>query len=133
MFNTEPNKIELRNFALVTGTGLALIFGLFIPWIWSFDWLVWPWYTAAVLVAWGLIHPSSLKPVYIGWMRFASVLAFINTRIILGLIFFLIFLPMALTIRLFGSDAMHRKFDPNRSSYRNSSAERKREDMEKPF
>lgn len=37
--------------------------------------------------------PVSLKPVYIFWMKLAFVLAWINTRLILWIIFYLVFAP----------------------------------------
>ena len=34
-----------------------------------------------------------LRPIYVGWMKFAFVLGWINTRLILGLFFYLILTP----------------------------------------
>lgn len=128
-----PDNKELRNFALVTGSALVIVFGLFIPWVWETSWLRWPWYTAAILISWGLLHPASLKPIYIVWMKFALVLGWINTRIILGLCFYVIFFPTSLLLKLFGFDPLRRKFDPKATSYRVNSKPPVREHMERPF
>ena len=49
-----------------------------------------------------------LKPVYKIWMRFASVLAWINTRIVLVVLFYLVFTPVGLAMRLFKIDLLER-------------------------
>jgi len=48
------------------------------------------------------VAPSLLRPVYRGWMRFGEALAWVNTRILLTLIFFLVVTPIGLVMRLFG-------------------------------
>jgi len=50
-----------------------------------------------------------LKPVYAAWMSFASVLGWINTRIILAILFYLVLTPMGLAMRLLGVDLLERK------------------------
>ena len=57
----------------------------------------------------GLILPVFLKPVYIAWMRLAFILGWVNTRIILVILFYLIFTPAGLLMRLFGIDPLEIK------------------------
>ena len=123
---------ELRKFGLITGGMLILFFDILIPWIWGFAMPLWPLIVAGVLAAMALIYPRSLGPVYSVWMRFADVLGWINTRIILGVIFFLIFFPFGMLMRLF-NDPMRRKMDPSADSYRITSNPTKPENMERPF
>jgi hypothetical protein len=63
------------------------------------------------------IAPGLLKPIYIFWMRLAFVLSWINTRLILSIIFYLIFTPVGLGMRLFGVDLLDRKIEKNKDSY----------------
>jgi hypothetical protein len=44
------------------------------------------------------------KTVYSWWMKFAHLLAFVNTRILLSIIFVLIIGPIAVISRLLGAD-----------------------------
>ena len=133
---SKPNQSmspgELRKFGLITGGMLILFFDILIPWIWGFAMPLWPLVVAGVLAAMALIYPRSLGPVYTVWMRFADVLGWINTRIILGVIFFLIFFPFGMLMRLF-NDPMRRKMDPSADSYRITSNPTKPENMERPF
>lgn len=74
----------------------------------------------SVSAAWfifGLFMPGLLKPVYILWMKFAFVLSWVNTRIILFLIFYLIFTPAAIVMRMLRHDPLKRKIDKSKDSY----------------
>jgi len=63
------------------------------------------------------VSPVLLKPLYILWMRLAYLLTWINTRLILCIIFYLVFTPIGLVMRLFGVDLLDRKIYPNKESY----------------
>ena len=65
----------------------------------------------------GLFSHSILRPIYIGWMKFAFVLGWINTRILLGLFFFLILTPIGLVLKLTGKDLLDLKIDRTAPSY----------------
>lgn len=123
---------ELRKFALVTGGMLVLFFDLLIPWIWGVGMPKWPLIVAAILIGMALAVPAALRPVYKIWMLFAEALGWVNTRIILSVIFFLIFFPIGLIMRMF-NDPMRRKFDQAAHSYRVPSNPTKPENMERPF
>lgn len=56
----------------------------------------------------GIFLPSFLKLAYIVWMRLALILGWVNTRIILIVIFFLIFTPIGLIMRIFKLDLLGR-------------------------
>jgi len=112
------NRKELRDFALVTGGILAVLFGLLFPWLLGQSIPVWPWLIAGVLGTWGLVAPMTLQPVYRTWMKLGLLLSKVTTPIILGGVFFGLILPMGLVMRLFGRDPMARHFDDTAPSYR---------------
>lgn len=127
------SKQELRKFGLVTGGMLILFFYVLIPWIWDLDPRpTWSLKAAGVLAAMAIILPASLGPVYKVWMKFAEALGWVNTRIILGVVFFLMFFPLGMIMRIF-NDPMRRKLDASADSYRIPSNPIKHENMEKPF
>lgn len=72
---------------------------------------------AAAFFAPALLIPLALKPVYIAWMRLALVLGWINTRLILLVMFYLILTPVAAIMRLFKNDPLERKIEKGRDSY----------------
>jgi hypothetical protein len=63
-----------------------------------------------------LAYPKALAPLYKGWMAFGHVLGWINARIILGLVFFVVVTPIGLVMRLFGKDLLRMR-SPRSASY----------------
>ena len=137
--NHNPDKTELRKFGLIFAVFFVLFFGLLIPWIWdkpliwqmgSPDWVK---YVSGTFAGVALVFPAALGPVYKVWMKIGHALGWINTRIILGIIFFILFAPIALMFRIFGRDSMERKLDDSAQSYRKPSHHLARDRMEKPY
>ncbi len=132
----EVTKSDLRKFGFIMGGMFALIFGLIFPWIWdktSENWPIWPFIVMAVFWTIAIIAPQILRPVNSIWLKIGNVLGFINTRIILGLMFFLMIFPIGLLLKLFGKDSMNRKLDKNADTYRIITKLRNKEHLEKPF
>jgi len=65
----------------------------------------------------GIAAPILLKPLYIAWMRFAYLLGWVNTRLLLAIIFYLVFTPIGLVMRLCGVDPLKRKINKEEKSY----------------
>lgn len=131
---TDPiDRKGLREFGLITGGILAVLFGVALPWLFDHGWPLWPWLLGGLLAGWALVWPAGLRPVYRGWMKFGAVLGWINSRIILGLMFYLLVLPAGLIMRLFGKDPMRRRFDRSAETYRVASKEPPPHHMRRPF
>lgn len=128
-----PDRRQLRNFGLTTGSIVVLLFGLLLPWLLSHAWPRWPWILAGVLGGLGLVAPMLLAPVYTVWMKFGQVMGAINTRIILGLFFYLIVTPIGLAMRLFRWDPLRRRMTATETSHRVPSRAKPKQHMEKPF
>ena len=52
-----------------------------------------------------------------GWLKFAHVLAWINTRILLGAVFLLFFVPVGLVLALLRRDLLRQRLDKKAPSY----------------
>ncbi|KFZ43957.1 hypothetical protein DS62_12910 [Smithella sp. SC_K08D17] len=123
---------ELRMFGLMVG-GVFSIIGLWpmvvrgeAPRMWAIS-------VGGALVGLGMALPSSLKHVYLVWMKIGHVLGFINTRILLGVIFFGLITPMGVVMRLLGKDSMHRTLVPEANTYRVIRPSRSRLHMKSQF
>ncbi len=83
----------------------------------------------------GLIYPFLLKPVHKIWMSFSVVLGFIMTRIILTILFYLVFMPMRFIARIFGKKFIDLNFQEETDSYWNKRETKKYEsiDTERQF
>ena len=122
-----------RKFGLTTGAIVIVLFGLLIPWLFNLNYVKWPWILGGVLGLWALLVPATLKPVYIGWMKFGHIMNWINTRIILGILFYGLFLPIGVVMRLFGKDPMQRTLDSRLTSYRVISHNDDKNNVERPY
>ncbi len=133
MKKNTPTAKELRHFGLLTGALFVVLFGLLFPWLADRSFPVWPWIIAVGLGVPAIVAPKILAPVYRIWISIGDVLGWINTRIILGILFFLVFLPVGFIMRLAGKDAMRRKYDSSIESYRVISPETNKKHFERPF
>lgn len=64
---------------------------------------------AAALGLTGMFWPAGARGFYKGWMKAAAVLGYINSRIILSAVFYLIFTPVRVITRLLGRDPLNRR------------------------
>ena len=130
---TEQNIKELRKFGITTGIIVAVFFGLVMPWIFSRPIPGWPWAASSVLIIWALIAPDTLKIAYKIWMRIGLTLGRVNTKIVLGIVFYLVFTPMGLLMRIFRKDPMRQKMDGKVASYRCASIKPPKEQIERTY
>jgi len=134
----ELDRKGYREFGLVTGAIVAGLFGLFFPWVFDLafpsEFPRWPWIVFAVLGVWGLVAPLTLKPVYKVWMTFGLFMGtYIMTPLIMFIVFYGLFLPVGMIMRIFGKDSMNRKLDSAADTYRVQSDEPSTKNLEKPF
>jgi hypothetical protein len=112
-----PPRKTLRQFA---GLWIAF-FGGFALW----QWLMRSHPTAAAVLALlavtvgpiGLVRPEWLKPIYVSWMVLAFPIGWTVSLVILGVMFYGLFTPIALVFRLIGRDPLHRTRRPEVQSY----------------
>jgi len=110
-------RSQLRSFALIVGGGFAII-GLWPVLFRGQPVREWALGITIVMAVLGLLAPLLLKPIYKLWMTLGHALGWINSRIILGALFFTVFTIGAFLLRLFKVDPMRRRFQPDLSSYR---------------
>lgn len=78
------------------------------------------WWSVGVSAAFAVVAftvPSILAVPNRLWMKFGLLLAKIVSPIALGILFYLVFTPIGLLMRLAGKDPMRLKADPNAKSY----------------
>ena len=123
----------LREFGLIMAGMLVLMFGIVLPWLFSFTTPYWPFIAAFVFVVVALLKSTLLAPVNRIWLKLSGVLGWINTRLIMGLMFFFLIVPMGLVLRLLGKDPLSNELLKDAKSYRVISKVRSKEHLEKPF
>ena len=128
----QDDKKQLRHFGLIVG-GIFAAIGLWpvvfraeAPRLWALA-------LAVALVVPAMVLPRSLTYVHRVWMAAGEALGWINTRIILSVIFYGIVTPMGIVMRRFGRDPMQRRFEPAAATYRVSKAGRPASHMTRQF
>ena len=59
-----------------------------------------------------------LAPIHKGWMWVGHILGWINTRILLSIVFYALVTPIGLVFRLMGKDTMRQAFAESSTTYR---------------
>ena len=77
----------------------------------------WALAVAALLAAVTLTRAHWLTPVKHAWMKFGELLNMVVSPIVMGVIFFAVFTPVALIMRALGRDAMARAYEPAAPTY----------------
>jgi hypothetical protein len=108
---------QLRTFGLVVGGAFGII-GVWPVLVHGEALRLWALTLTGLLVISALFVPRGLKLVHRAWMACGHILGQVNTTIILTIVFYSLFTPMGLVMRLFGKDPMHRKLEPNSDTYR---------------
>ena len=113
----ENTNKEHRSFALIVG-GIFVVIG-FWPLIRHGEGLrLWAVILGSLLAVLGLIVPGRLGPIYKAWMAVGYVLGWVNTRIILGVIYYGLLTPIGLIMRLAGKDPLRMHNDHTANTYR---------------
>jgi len=118
---TKPNlELSSKDFRKFGGLMACVITLLSLIAVWRGHWkTAYVFWTIAgvVFLLPALVFPEILRPIYKYWMKVALFLGWLNSRIILFLVFYLLFMPISLIQRVIGRDPMQRKFDPSAKSY----------------
>lgn len=128
----QDKKKQLRHFGLIVG-GIFAVIGLWPVLFRAQGPRLWALAFAVALVVPALMLPRSLTYVHRGWMAVGEALGWINTRIILSVIFYALVTPMGILMRRFGRDPMHRRFEPDATTYRVSKSPRTAAHMTRQF
>lgn len=129
-------RTRLRRFGLTVGLAFGVVAALIF---WRHRaWLPLPGPFAglgAALLLLAAVAPRVLRPIEWAWMQLANALGWVMTRVILGLIFLLVFTPAGLIRRLLRKDPLELRFDRRAASYwhARSDADPSPERMEKMF
>jgi membrane-bound ClpP family serine protease len=70
-----------------------------------------------IFIAVALFLPSQLKHLNIVWMKFGLLLHKIISPLILIILFYLVFTPIAILLRIFKKDVLSLKIYKNKNSY----------------
>ncbi len=92
---------------------MGIFFPMFIGWILPFlnghEFLNWTLFVGIILFMLAILKPSLLSKPYELWISLANLLAWFNSRIILGLVYFFVLIPISIIMKIFGYDPLRLK------------------------
>ena len=118
---TDISKIhdlkQLRNFGLIWSLIFTII--AFYPLLKGQSLRMIPLYIALFFFTISAAYPQIYKITYFyqGWIKFGNVIGKINSKIIIFLLFYGIFTPVSLVLRVLGKDLLNKKIDKSKKSY----------------
>ena len=127
-----PKRKQLRQFGLLLGVLIPLFFCVLLPSLHSHSAPLWPVGIGVILILLGVVAPQRLSLVYRGWMALGNVLGFINSHLILGVVFVFVLQPIALIMRCLGHDPLRKRWDASTDSYREV-VQGRRTNLKQPF
>ncbi len=115
-------KKELRGFGITLGVAF-IVLGLFLMWRASRHATETPSLSyifqgvGALIALLGIVAPALLYYPHKGWSFLGEKLAWINTRILLTLVFILFIIPLGLFFKLLGKDPLGQRYDRKATTY----------------
>ena len=129
---TETSLKQLRQFGWLMGGVFGII--TFWPLVFRGEGIrIWAFIIAGVFGLLGTVFPNGLKPVYRAWMIFGEKIGWVNSRILLGLLFYGMLTPISLVMMLLGKRPLQLQFDPKAETYRVPKEARAPDHVLKPF
>ena len=115
--NTDPSKKELRWFGVMLVV-FVLAVGALVRW--QFDALVAAqriWIAGGVLSMVYVVAPPLRRWIFVGWIYAAFPIGWTVSHVLLASIYYLVFTPIGLLLRLIKGDPLERQLDPSAASY----------------
>ena len=103
------SKKQLREFGLLIGFGFPILVGWLLPVLFGHEFRAWTLWIGIPGLILGLISPRLLHYPYKCWMALGHALGWVNSHIILGLVFIVVLQPIAYVMRLTGYDPLRRR------------------------
>ena len=103
------SKKQLQEFGLLIGFGFPILIGWLLPSLFGHQFRTWTLWVGVPGLLIGCTAPRLLHYPYKGWMVLGHILGWINSHIILGLVFIFVLQPIAYIMRLTGYDPLKTK------------------------
>ena len=124
----------LRKFAVTMALAFPVIFMAFLPWLLGFGVPVWPLAVSAGLMLLWAVYPKGIYYPQWCWAWIGFVLGWINTRVLLGLVFYFLIFPMGWAARKLGKLNYRRASDSQtESGWVQRERKIEKQSLERPF
>ena len=115
--NRNPGKSELNWFGLIFLSFLSLVGAVLWFKAGAHTAAKILWITAGAITVLYYAIPPMRRLLYLAWMYAAFPIGWVMSHLVLGIVFYLVFTPIGLILRLAGRDPMGRKSGRDQDSY----------------
>lgn len=106
---------NLKNFALIWAV-IFFAIGL-MPFLKGHEIKIWAFIIAICFLLIGFLKPYLLDTFYKIWTKIGEFIGGIVSKLMLFLLFYLVFTPIAFILRAIGKDSLNKKLDKTQTSY----------------
>lgn len=112
------SRKKLREFGFFLGFGIPLVIGWLFPALSGHVFRLWTIWVGIIFLSLGIFNPIVLFYPYRVWMFIGYLLGLINSKIILGFIFFIVLVPISFFMKCFGYDPLREKNITSKNSFK---------------
>ena len=109
------SKKILREFGLIIGFLFPMLIGWILPNLGGHTFRLWTLWIGIPSLILAIFRPGILLYPYRSWMKLGLILGWLNSRIVLMLVFLIVLQPIALIMRLLGHDPLRTKKNSEKS------------------
>jgi len=113
--NKNISNNNLKTFSLIWSFIFFLI--TIYPIFFGFDIRIWSFFPAIVFAIIAFFKPVMLKYFYIVWVKLGNIIGSIISKITMLILYFFIFTPVSIILKLLGRDLLNKKIILNKKSY----------------
>lgn len=113
------------------GTILAMVTGFLV--LFYFFESPWMLYVSLILGVTGILSPFLARNIHWLWMKIGHILGWVNSKILLGIVFYIILFPVALIAKSFRKDLLKIKRGTRTSTFEERNHTYVPEDLKFPF
>ena len=125
-------NVELKKFGITIACAVQLLFNLIFPLIkfrsFHYSLKLWPSVFCLIFLVLSFVAPQLLRIPEILWTKLGAALGFVNSRIILGVIYLCIFTPISILKKIFSNKTISQS-----NTYRSICTERDAKSLERIF
>ena len=103
------SKKILREFGILIAFIFPILIGYVFPYFEGHSFRFWTIWVGMPFLIFAIIKPNLLFYPYKMWMKLGEILGWLNSRIILWLVFIVVLQPIAFLMRIFGHDPLRIK------------------------
>lgn len=113
--NSKIKKSDLRTFGLIWA-GIFLVIGIY-PLLDNENLRIWSVVISLLFIAVSFIKPVIMTTFYKKWVLFGAVIGGIVSKVIMFILYFGLFTPVSLVLKIMGKDLLNKKVDKSVNSY----------------